>query len=363
MKYFFLIISSLLLTISLQAQNVYTVSNNVRIPAQFTDLQEAIDQAPAGSMIYVHPSSVSYGDVTIAKNLKLLGGGYIGTDEFFGEKTQIGSVTVSETTSDVTIANNYIERLFSKSVSGDTDQQFGKLTIEFNYIGIIEFTALDATAYAIEADIRNNIINRISLETPSVLGKSAIYNIENNVIGYATGLQTQATALINNLFYPSNESVPALVNISDAAIINNIFFAQNANTNNDIGLANVTNCVITNNLCVGTRDIFSSGSDETNSYVDNINQQDPQFTTVSYRADLYEWVTTSNFTLKSTSPALTAGQQGDALGIMGGNYPYNPRGRYMMPYIQSISIDKPVVESDKQIRVTIKAGYPGEEQQ
>ncbi len=74
MKKFIAII--FLLPVLLQAQNRYTVSNVPGVSSNFKTLQGAHDSVAAGSILYVLPSSYSYGDVVFTKRLTVYGTGY-----------------------------------------------------------------------------------------------------------------------------------------------------------------------------------------------------------------------------------------------------------------------------------------------
>ena len=52
---------------------IHTVSNNPDRPAQFTQVNPAINAASAGDSIYVYGSLTNYNDFTITKRLKSLG--------------------------------------------------------------------------------------------------------------------------------------------------------------------------------------------------------------------------------------------------------------------------------------------------
>jgi hypothetical protein len=57
-------------------QNIYTVCNLSGYVANYNDLQKALDSVPNGSIIYIHPSSIPYGNIIIKKRVILYGNGY-----------------------------------------------------------------------------------------------------------------------------------------------------------------------------------------------------------------------------------------------------------------------------------------------
>ena len=71
-----ILIASLMLTTTAWAQNIITVDNNVPSGAMYLDLQQAIDAANNGDIIYVSGSETRYGDITIDTRLTLIGTGH-----------------------------------------------------------------------------------------------------------------------------------------------------------------------------------------------------------------------------------------------------------------------------------------------
>jgi hypothetical protein len=94
------------------AQNIYTVSNAPGTSANFKTLQGAHDSVAAGSILYVMPSSYSYGDPVFSKKLTIYGTGY-----FLGQNlepyTQANTapVLVNSITFRAGSDNSYVEGL------------------------------------------------------------------------------------------------------------------------------------------------------------------------------------------------------------------------------------------------------------
>ncbi len=75
MKQFFTLLL-LITAITTYAQTTYTVDNKPGAPADFDNLQEAIDAAADGDILLVQGSENSYGGITINKQLVIKGTGY-----------------------------------------------------------------------------------------------------------------------------------------------------------------------------------------------------------------------------------------------------------------------------------------------
>ncbi len=59
-KLFISLALQLLVSLSILAQGTKTVSINPNIPAQYTDIQSALDAAVAGDTLFIHPASDRY---------------------------------------------------------------------------------------------------------------------------------------------------------------------------------------------------------------------------------------------------------------------------------------------------------------
>ena len=69
-----LVFCSLLFSVAfISAQTTWIVNNNPDVSAHFTDLQSAIDAAADGDILYVQHSPTSYGNVTLYRNLTIIG--------------------------------------------------------------------------------------------------------------------------------------------------------------------------------------------------------------------------------------------------------------------------------------------------
>lgn len=79
---------------TISAQNIYTVNNQKDLAANFSNLQNAIDNVPAGSILYLQPSSTPYAGVSVRKKITIYGNGY-----FLGQNkapnTQSNTITSS----------------------------------------------------------------------------------------------------------------------------------------------------------------------------------------------------------------------------------------------------------------------------
>jgi hypothetical protein len=76
MKIFTVLLTCFFVGHAVAQTNVFTVNNTPGIQANYTSLQGAIDSVPAGSVLLLQPSGLSYGVATINKPLVIYGPGY-----------------------------------------------------------------------------------------------------------------------------------------------------------------------------------------------------------------------------------------------------------------------------------------------
>ncbi len=94
-----LILFCLLSPIALLAQTTHTVNNNPNVSTDFTDIQAAINAAVVGDIIYVQHSPTSYGNITLNKEVTIIGRSHADT----GYVTDIGTLSVAPGASNATI--------------------------------------------------------------------------------------------------------------------------------------------------------------------------------------------------------------------------------------------------------------------
>ena len=96
MKKQILFIAAAIVAVASFAQTSHTVSNNPANPAQFTEIQEAINAASDGDTIYVAGSATNYGNVLVNKRVVLIGAGWIQNGA--NSRTSITQIDITATT-------------------------------------------------------------------------------------------------------------------------------------------------------------------------------------------------------------------------------------------------------------------------
>jgi hypothetical protein len=327
------------LTFSVNA-TVITVSNNPDSPGQYTSLQAAIDAANPTDTIYVAGSQISYGNVTLGKQIVLIGAGYRPNNQY-GFKTQLGSISLNSSNASGTI----ITGLYIGNTITATVNDVNNISIYRNYIdGINAYRSLNNWT------IKNNIIR--SYIQGSTSGTNTITNvyIENNIFYYGSisSFNSNSLYISNNIFTHTSSGFNVFSVISYAIIANNIFYGTSTQ--------GCDFCTFNNNLSSGGTNLtFNYASNNASGNIEDLN---PQFTDVSGYAFDY----TYDYHLKATSPGYQAGLDGKDLGIYGGNYPFPSGGDQpwqtsampAIPQVDTVNITNAVVPAGGTLSVEIK---------
>ncbi|MEW4922782.1 hypothetical protein [Algibacter sp. 2305UL17-15] len=348
-----------IMTLGLSAQTIITVDNNPGSTTTQQTIQEAIDAATAGDIIYVQPSGTSYGHANVTKALTIVGRSH-------SENNRVSTLgTVSIRSSNVTIKGiNFGNLNFSATGASNPPPFVGTKIYECEFasatLGITSVLPVDAD----DIEIRGNIIR--SGITQYVDGINVL--ISNNIfLGGSPLTIYDPTSIVvaNNIFkYFSSGFNLTNQSSSGTVILFNNMFIINETSDGTIsfnnGPFNLSNC-LTYNYGTGNISFTSNGS---GSYLDSntLSNTNPLFTDVDNTAN-QSFAGSSGYnpafrpeddlTLQAGSPALTGGGGGSEIGLFnnGFNYKYlgNPRG---VPVMDIISYDGAVPKNGS-INVTI----------
>jgi hypothetical protein len=327
-KIFLIIIGVLLMGEISYCQNLIRVNNNPGIDADYTNLQDANDNAKDGDTIYVEGSTTDYAGANLSKKLTIIGPGY-----FLSEN-------------DSTQANG-LQAMFNGAINfnaGSGGSVITGCTIEsyYLYITVDNISIIRCNAYQIyiNADVDNILILQNYVD---YIGTS-INNgkITNSVIS-------------NNIVY---REIKCGSNSGQLQISNNIIFYTSSYSNT----INVYNSSITNNIiCSPTNSIYeNTGNTITNNILasDGANANGNQYNVVM--ANVFAdyngtqgYSTDGKWQLKNGSPAIGAGVSGVDCGAYGGVQPYVLSGLPDLPHIYEASIPA-TANSDEGLNITIK---------
>jgi hypothetical protein len=344
-KVSFLVFTLLIATLITHAQTIYVANSNpgaasgVNVFTGAAALQEAVTAAAEGDIVYIIPSVVIYGDITIVKGITLFGVG-IRPDKDVGLKSETSVILIEA-------SNVRISGLISSTIwigIGSNNVTLSNITIENSRVSAVMHTS-DLTVPVANVLIRNNIID--GSFTPFEFYLSSNISIANNVIYTSAPAQTKIRGnkinFYNNLFTYSVGGI-SFADIDNCIFKHNIFYG----TTVDLFSASTGN-VWDDNLSFGaTNNIFSVGLYSNTSNSPNLENVDPMFVNMPINST---WSDAHDFTLTAGSPAINV--NGTDIGPSGGATPFDYEGN-MLPLIQQVSIPA-VISVGSDLPVTIKA--------
>lgn len=290
------------------AQTSHTVSNNPANPAQFTEIQEAINAASDGDTIYVAGSDINYGNVLVNKRVVLIGAGY----ESKGANTRvlISQLSVQSNTDDQGGSGSYIGgfRIEQGDLLGDSDNIISNVTIERNYFSEGAVTIGNAKDWIIR--------NCYFKETSTSQNDNLNFNGSSNLLFQNNLVQLRNSSSFNDSDFISGSS--------SAIIINNIFFDVEfyindcSNFSNNIVYESQFEEAANNNLANNIFFSTTQPSEVTNTITGSI-AADPAF---ENETDGFINIFSDDLNLSLASPGKNAGTDGTDIGVFGGNFPF-----------------------------------------
>jgi len=346
-----------LLPVALFAQTTYTVCNVPGIKADYKTLQGAIDSVSANSTLYVFPSDSSYGGITIAKKITVIGTGFMldqnqepattpntngaqlsyihflkGSDYSYLEDLQINSITGPGN-----MSTNY--RLF-------LDSGVSNITINRCWTSIWpDFRSGNTIVVArntFNCSINESFLRCFGYNTNHSSGSffyeagegSQNFRLNNNIIDAPDGCVMNyllSSLYYGNLFFTNNTFITRLAGsyFSNYTYVNNFFI------NNDTAQTVPSSVGILNGNChhniTNTTNLFGIGSlNFHNANADSIFV----YSTFGYHSFDEKW------RVRSTSFATIYSNDGGEVGAFGGYNPYKLSGLSRLPYIYDLSITK-----------------------
>lgn len=347
-----------LFTLSLMAQNIWVADNRPTAPSGahvFSTINAAIAAASPGDIIHVIPSQTFYSNPTLNKDSISIYGIGFNPDKDQPNKVWVEDFIISSGVFGARISGiNINDDLIIGSSAGESN---GNIFLENLDVNRIAHASTCCTASSLSnVVIRNCVIG--------------IREASNQAVIEFTGNYINATSLVITncvIMGTSSTSGAGSVNILDAIIKNNLFLGNGSNDNsfgtvsnstisNNIflgrvpGGSNVTNSTFSNNLSFGTEnDVFSIGSNG-NTGANNIEATDPLIVGVTAVDD---WDYSYDPTLDPSSPAVSAGNDGNDIGITGGTIPFSVTGT-PLPVIKVLRIPEIIKQGDD-LDATIEA--------
>ncbi len=308
---FISIITLIIFSTATAFATVWTVDNKSGGVADFTQIQAAHDAAWAGDTIYVHSSgSSNYGVVTVTKQLYIIGPGYFLTEN---------PNTQADTRPAICQRFYFDSGSEGSLLSGMTMDNYGvDININTNNIIIKRNTCAEKTAQInIKSDLSNIIITGNYFNNTHTGAGDVLYigedcnniQISNNYFGNNNAFSIKASTSASIEAW--NNVLGGNVEIHNSHFHNNILMTGTfAGTNNAADI----------NHNIGDANQFGTA---------NGNQENVSMNTVF----LFSGSTDGQWQLKSGSPAIGAGLNGEDCGMFGGTTPYILSGLPAIPTI------------------------------
>jgi len=331
-----------------------TISNDPNRPAQYSDLQTAIDDANEGDTLIIFTSATSYGNITVSKRLVLVGEGHFICSN--PNASVIGTVSLQDGTFPATEPDSsiFVSLFFTGAItsfSANVDGiRFERCNFNSSNNSILPsgggsingwivinniFQFIDASSGTIYLVNLNNGTDHFFSNNLFILP-----NILSNGINYFLGFSNSSTNIFNNNIFIHLNTPSSLAknfgSFTNGTFVNNIFYGLDLN--------NCLNCIYFANL---TWLSFDNGDIPA---ANNLLDTDPKF------VDLSNGSTPCNdFHLDIGSPALSAGANGDDLGIFGGNQTFEEilSGLPSSPIITNFFLNNPVLEKTIKLKFDV----------
>jgi len=342
-KFYALLIVFFLVGVQSSTATVRTVSNNEALPAQYSNLQTAIDASAAGDTLHVMGSATAYGTAFISKRIVIIGNGLnmTGTNS---KRTSIGNVRIWSTTDGAADNTVFMGIDFSTLqvglTSSSTSSPFGVngLTIIRCLIEDVICTKATETASPgsdlfIIQSVNEGYINQSNFK--AVLCENSTFISSNGRVTF--GDITGSYIYNNCTFLGYSSSLPVISNITSTLFQNCVIVHGNTSA--------LTDCIFRNCLTFGLNDnnIAPTGVQLINCIIG----QDPKFVKVPSYANIWQFtldqlytIGTVNLALQAGSPCIGAGLGGTNLGTSGGSnaFDYYKQSFAPIPRVKDVTI-------------------------
>ncbi len=332
---------------------VRTVSNDPKAPAQHTSIQTAINNSLDGDTIMVYGSATSYGDVTVDREIILIGAGYRNP---YGYNSTIrylyldGKAVVGFTASDSKISGFRITNIYFYGQTNSSKIMEGVL-IERCWVNYVDFNQASVT-------YRNDTVRNCYVTNSGLyVSEGTIENIQfhNNIFdkslvgdSYYYNPISQDSVYVRNCVFLNKSGVNVFTYARDLTIENCIFYAAEPQGCTDCAFNNNITYLNTNNVLVGSPgNPGSVGSG-------NVENENPLFVNYPLEGGAYSFSYDLNV---GNTNAVNGGTDASDMGIHGGMLPYTPGANPSIPQMTEISFpaDASSVKAGGTLEVTFKA--------
>lgn len=374
MKNLFTIALTLIMGLSLDATaRVLTVSNVAARPAQFTNLQAAVDSAGFGDTILITGGGNVYGNtsITIVKPLVLIGEGV--------NNTTVSRLTFGRFNSTLSSNGSRVFGLrFTSGVNFNPNfagSQAGQ-TVLSNFI--FERCFFDLTPANAGASPGEGLVIRNDVSNVTIRNSVFIAPTSTGALNVGIGVYSQNNIQILNCVFSGSPTVAEFTNgerlLNGSLVIRNSVFINSPNTvfalrggsgtlrgvifENNIFYASeptgCTECTFNNNLTYLCNANALPPTAGNNVGSGNIVNADPLFTTFPQLGGAFSFA--HNYALRTGSPAIGSGTNGTNIGLTGGSAPVNNIPQFpKIPAVTQVDIPVSSVPVGGTLQINLRA--------
>jgi hypothetical protein len=341
------------------AQTIITIDNSSQSTATYQTIQDALDNATAGDIIYVQPTGTSYGAAIIDTPITIVGRSHSENNNI----STIDAITIRS--SNVTIKGIAFNSLYHQTSGSPNTPPFSNLRVYESKFSNATFGEFQASPTADDIEIRGCVFNSFQ-QYPDATNILIANNILVSTSPF-TVYDPSTLVIANNNFRSTNNFTLSNQSTSETCILFNNLFTTNYQVDATISFStgdfNLSNNLTYNYNTSFNLTLVTSG---TGTFLDSntLLNTDPLFTNIDTTiAQSFAGYSTYNpsirleddLSLQAGSPALTGGGGGSEMGLFNNGFIYkklgNPRG---VPTLDVLGYDGAVPKNGT-INVTINA--------
>lgn len=306
------ILIALLLFSGLQLKaTIYRVNNNVGVSANFANFTAAYNVAVNNDTLYFEGSNTTYGNITIAKPLVIIGPGYFLTEN---PQTQVNLITSKFGTISINLGASGA-KIIGFDITGTITIACSNFSI--THCRIVSNLNINSTASVSNILIAQNYI------TGRIINSTGTAQVTNVLIS-------------NNYIYTAGSWDCIALPIGYSGVISNNVLKVGSNTY-AIGVSNFivnNNIVLGGNVDLNNNSFYNNICNATQFPAINNNQQNVNMSFVFVGVTGNS--TDGQYILAPGSPAIGAGVDGTDCGMFGGLTPYVLSGLPSIPAIYEV---------------------------